>query len=160
VVYASDHELHAPALAGGTGRIIGQDRRHAEFLANADLVIHDAQYVASEYRTKIGWGHSTVEYAMAVARHAGAKRLALTHHDPTRSDAALDAIMHAVRGRAGADELDVFAAAEGLSIELGDDAQKPATGGGRRRAKPPPARLTMVRTTDGKLRTAPPELRP
>ena len=63
VVYACDHEPHSHALATGVGDISGEDRRHAEFLAGADLVVHDAQYLASEYPQKIGWGHSTVEYA-------------------------------------------------------------------------------------------------
>ena len=47
-------------------RYAGEDLRHCEFLADADLVIHDAQYTAAEYPQKIGWGHSTVEYALAV----------------------------------------------------------------------------------------------
>ena len=51
--------------------IEGGDLRHAEFLAGADLVIHDAQYLAEEFAPKAGWGHSTVEYALHVARTAG-----------------------------------------------------------------------------------------
>jgi phosphoribosyl 1,2-cyclic phosphodiesterase len=49
VVYACDHEPHSRALAYGSGDVDGQDQRHAEFLAGADLLIHDAQYRASEY---------------------------------------------------------------------------------------------------------------
>jgi phosphoribosyl 1,2-cyclic phosphodiesterase len=120
VVYACDHEPFARRLATGEGEIDGQDRRHAEFLAGADLVIHDAQYTAAEYPAKVGWGHSTVEYAAAVCRHAGARRLALAHHDPLRDDDALDRVVdEARRGQDGkAPPLDVFAAAEGLSVEL------------------------------------------
>ena len=70
LVYACDHEPHSHALATGVGDFLGEDRRHAEFLAGADLVVHDAQYLASEYPQKIGWGHSTIEYACAVARLA------------------------------------------------------------------------------------------
>src|SRR5262249_57466106 len=84
---AGDTEPHPRALAAGAADLSGEDRRHAEFLAGADLVMHDAQYLASEYPQKIGWGHSTVEYALAVARFAGVKQLALTHHDPRRDDA-------------------------------------------------------------------------
>jgi ribonuclease BN (tRNA processing enzyme)/CheY-like chemotaxis protein len=118
VVYACDHEPYSRALATSPGEINGQDRRHAEFLASADLVIHDAQYVASEYSSKIGWGHSTVEYAITVARFAGVKRLALTHHDPLRNDEALDALMERLRASGDAAGLEVFAAAEGQEIEL------------------------------------------
>lgn len=51
VVYACDHEPYARQLALGRGAIGGNDRRHAAFLAGADLVIHDAQY------TEIGRAH-------------------------------------------------------------------------------------------------------
>jgi ribonuclease BN (tRNA processing enzyme)/CheY-like chemotaxis protein len=118
VVYACDHEPYSRSLATSPGEINGLDRRHAEFLASADLVIHDAQYLASEYASKIGWGHSTVEYAIAVARFAGVKRLALTHHDPLRNDEALDALIERLSASGDAAGLEVFAAAEGHEIEL------------------------------------------
>lgn len=121
LAYVCDHEPHARRLAAGSGAIEGADRHHAEFLAGADLVIHDAQYTAGEYPTKVGWGHSTVEYAVAVSRFAGARRLALTHHDPLRTDDALDRIVADVRAEQAStgSALQVFAAAEGESLELG-----------------------------------------
>ena len=122
LVYACDHEPFARRLATGEGGIDGQDRRHAEFLAGADLVVHDAQYTAAEYPAKVGWGHSTVEYAVAVCRLAGARRLALAHPDPMRDDDAVDRLVETARaGPDGATPglpLDIFAAAEGLSVQL------------------------------------------
>lgn len=120
IVYASDHEPHAQHLATGKGQMLGEDLRHCEFLAGADLVIHDAQYTSEEYPSKVGWGHSTVEYALAVCRVAGAKRLALTHHDPTRSDDAVDRLVEKARAGLGsaASVLEVFAAAEGQTLDL------------------------------------------
>jgi phosphoribosyl 1,2-cyclic phosphodiesterase/DNA-binding response OmpR family regulator len=121
LVYATDHEPHSRALAvGDAAEIGGEDRRHVEFLAEADLVIHDAQYVAAEYPEKAGWGHSTVESVVATARAAGARRLALYHHDPLRDDAAIERLAIVARGQtaaAGAG-LDVFAAAEGLVVDI------------------------------------------
>ena len=70
-----------------------EDQRHVEFLAGADLVIHDAQYTAAEYPKKITWGHTPVEWAVDYALAAGAKRLALFHHDPLRDDDALDGLV-------------------------------------------------------------------
>ena len=132
VVYATDHEPHSRALAEGrAGELAGEDRRHADFLAGADLVIHDAQYTAAEYPAKIGWGHSTVESVVAVTRAAGARRLALFHHDPHRDDAAIDRLVGAAR-EAAAGALDVFAAAEGDVVEV------TAAAGGRREADPAP----------------------
>ena len=126
IVYASDHEQYTRRLALEAGEPTGQDRHHADFLADADLVIHDAQYTAEEYPQKIGWGHSTVEYAVAVCRFARVKRLAVTHHDPTRDDDALDRIMAAV---GNASMAEVFAAAEGQVIELEAETRATAAGG-------------------------------
>jgi phosphoribosyl 1,2-cyclic phosphodiesterase len=120
VVYACDHEPHSRQLAVGEGDVTGQDRDHVEFLAGADLVIHDAQYTADEYDSRKGWGHSTAEYAVEMARLAGVRRLALTHHDPQRDDAAVDRIVSAIRARveAAGSPMEVFAAAEGHVVTL------------------------------------------
>src|SRR5207244_12139878 len=75
-----------------------------------------------------GWGHSTVEYATDVARAAGARRLALFHHDPGHDDATLDRMEALARDRVGRD-LEVFAAAEGLEVDV-------RGGGANARAKP------------------------
>jgi phosphoribosyl 1,2-cyclic phosphodiesterase len=120
-VYALDHEPFDATLAKGSGPITGADLRHAEFLADADLVIHDAQYLAEEYPAKVGWGHSTVEYALHVAQEAGVRRLALSHHDPNRSDEAIDGLI--ARFKAPAD-LELFAAAEGMRIDLAAESRR------------------------------------
>jgi phosphoribosyl 1,2-cyclic phosphodiesterase/GAF domain-containing protein len=122
VVYCCDHEPHSIELASGDLSITGADRRHADFVAGADLVIHDAQYTAEEYPAKVGWGHSPFEYAVRVCQDAGVKKVLLTHHDPLRHDAAVDRIVEQARQRvakAGA-SLEVQAAAEGQTFELTD----------------------------------------
>src|SRR6516162_1006008 len=120
LVYATDHEPFSRHLASGKGPIHGQDRRHCEFLVGADLVIHDAQYTLSEYADKVGWGHSTVDYAVAMCREAKTARVALTHHDPARTDDAIEEILGGIRSEEAnaAAKLDIFAAAEGQSLEL------------------------------------------
>jgi phosphoribosyl 1,2-cyclic phosphodiesterase/DNA-binding response OmpR family regulator len=119
VVYATDHEPHA-RLAWGRGAVMGEERRHVQFLAHADLLIHDAQYVASEYEFKVGWGHSPIEYVVQSARLANARMLALYHHDPLRDDDALDRVLAATRASLATNgaPLVVVAAAEGQIIEL------------------------------------------
>ena len=97
IVYACDHEPYSRSLASGQGEITGQDLRHAEFLKDADLLIHDAQYTAAEYPSKVGWGHSSVEYVVKLARHAGVKKVALTHHDPLRDDDGVDRMVASAR---------------------------------------------------------------
>ena len=122
VVYATDHEPHALLPGSGAGQppIHHEDQRHVRFLEGADLVIHDAQYTLDEFPEKRGWGHTPAERALDYAAFAGARRLALFHHDPERDDAALDAVVAQVQRRAvcaGA-EIEVFAAAEGQVVSL------------------------------------------
>ena len=120
VVYSCDHEPYANPLSTDKLELGDQDRRHANFLRGADLVIHDAQYTESEYAEKVGWGHSTAEYAVDICNAVGVKQLALTHHDPMRDDNAVDQIVDAMRARLGSSgSLHVFGAAEGETIELG-----------------------------------------
>jgi CheY-like chemotaxis protein/phosphoribosyl 1,2-cyclic phosphodiesterase len=123
VVYSVDHEPHAPnpvARHAGEPAMHGEDRRHVEFLAGADLVIHDAQYTLEEYPQKTGWGHTPAEWAVDYAVAAGARRLALSHHDPLRDDDAIDRLVEICGARASAagGTLDVFAAAEGDEVRL------------------------------------------
>ena len=101
-MYASDHEPHDPALAGGgLPRSGSADDRHADFLADADVVIHDTQYDAAGYPAKVGWGHSTMEYAVALAGAVGVGRLVLYHHDPQRDDDGVDDLLRPSSGVGG-----------------------------------------------------------
>jgi len=117
VVYATDHEPHSrhhPDARDDAARVHREDARHIEFLAGADLVIHDATYTLEEYPAKLSWGHTPAEWAVDFAVAAHARRLALFHHDPSRTDRAIDELLTLCRQRlptAGAPE--VFAAAEG-----------------------------------------------
>jgi CheY-like chemotaxis protein len=101
------------------------------FLEGADLVVHDAQYVLDEFPARAGWGHTPVERAVDYALIAGARRLALTHHDPDRADDEVDALCADARERAalGPGSLEVFGAAEGWSIDLVGDAEPAACAG-------------------------------
>ena len=142
VVYASDHEPHrADLAAGGDLTSDRQDGAHLHFLQDADLVVHDAQYLAEEYGAKAGWGHSTVEYVVDAAIQAGVGRLALYHHDPARDDAAVDAIVEMARARAATSGFagEIFAAAEGVEIEVSGSRAAPARAPGGRAATRHPA---------------------
>ena len=123
VVYASDHEPHEPDLAaGGDVRQNRHDDAHAGFASGADLLIHDAQYLAREYPDRFGWGHSTVEYVVEVAHRAEVARLALFHHDPARTDELIEEVVDLARAHAAVIgyQGEVFAAREGMRVELGE----------------------------------------
>ncbi len=127
VVYLVDHEpfsdqlWRADAEPGRIESILHEgDRRHAKFMADADLVIHDAQYTPDEYVSKKSWGHSTFEYVVDIAAAAGVKRVALTHHDPDHDDwfvAEIERRARALVSQRGV-TLDVFCAYEGCEIAL------------------------------------------
>ena len=118
VVYATDHEPFWGAH-DGPSRHPG-DERHMAFLKDTDLLIHDAQYTADEYKTKMGWGHSSIEYVTDVAVAANVGQLALFHHDPLHDDEMMSKLEEAARARVKAKggTTDVFAAIEGMSVKV------------------------------------------
>ena len=127
VVYLVDHEPFSDALwrAGAEPGLIESilhegDRRHAKFMADADLVIHDAQYTPEEYPSKKTWGHSTYDYVVQIAAAAGVRRVALTHHDPNHDDDFVADIERKARSIAlqRGTGLDVFCAYEGCELVL------------------------------------------
>jgi phosphoribosyl 1,2-cyclic phosphodiesterase len=65
------------------------DAKVVELARNADLLIHDAQYTPEELPRHRGWGHSSWQQAITVARLGNVKKLALFHHDPRHDDAFL-----------------------------------------------------------------------
>jgi len=90
-----------------------------KFFQGADLLVHDAQYTRKEYENgKIGWGHTPIENAIAAARRADVKQLALFHHDPERSDEQIDAMasLYCAPGQTG--NMHAFFAREGQEIIL------------------------------------------
>jgi phosphoribosyl 1,2-cyclic phosphodiesterase len=107
VAYLSDHwPLSIGPGADGLGAI---HEVALELAAGVDLLIHDAQFLASQFPGVSYLGHSSVEYAIALAAEAGARRLALFHHAPDRTDTELDAIAQSVRTA----PVETFVAAEG-----------------------------------------------
>ncbi|HUF93214.1 MAG TPA: diguanylate cyclase, partial [Candidatus Limnocylindria bacterium] len=117
VAYVTDHEPFA--YTDSTFHHPG-DQHHVGFLRGVDVVIHDAQYSQAEYATRLGWGHSSIEYATDVALAAGVRRLVLFHHDPTHDDVTMARFEAEAQARvaAVAGTLDVVAAREGMEIEV------------------------------------------
>jgi phosphoribosyl 1,2-cyclic phosphodiesterase len=112
--YLPDHE---PALAGGVDKprewISG-----AGVAADADLLLHDAQYFEDEYADRIGWGHSSVADAVAYADAVAARRLLLFHHEPLHADASLDRLEDRARELAGSNGAGPTLAREGMVVTL------------------------------------------
>lgn len=65
-------------------------------MQGVDVLIADCSYTEKEYPAKKGWGHGTFNTSIQYAKEAGAKVLFCTHHEPTRSDDALDEVFRQV----------------------------------------------------------------
>jgi phosphoribosyl 1,2-cyclic phosphodiesterase len=76
IVYATDYEHGVPE----------SDAILRTYADGADVLICDAQYTPTEYEKHRGWGHSTWQNAVMLARDARAKHLMLFHHDPDHDD--------------------------------------------------------------------------
>jgi len=104
VVLACDHE-HGDARA---------DRIVREYSQKADILIYDSQYTPEEYPSHRGWGHSTWEEGVRVARDADVEQLILFHHDPWHNDQKVLEIHRQARRQFE----NTLAATEGWSVEL------------------------------------------
>jgi phosphoribosyl 1,2-cyclic phosphodiesterase len=118
VAYISDHGQ----ACGGGSRVQGDDfvpHEVLDLVDGVDLLIHDSQHTPSEFAQKRHWGHCTIEYAVHVAREAGARQLALFHHDPAHSDDEVDGLLlgaQEIAARTGG--VSVFAASECQAVTL------------------------------------------
>jgi CheY-like chemotaxis protein len=127
VAYLCDHEPFAETLSHDSGAPRDDasiahegDRRHARFMADAGLVVHDAQYTPEEYPAKKNWGHSTYEYAVDLAGAARVRQLALTHHDPAHNDDFVEEVERRARAYAmqRGHRVEVCCAYEGLDLTV------------------------------------------
>lgn len=134
VVFTGDHEPFYDFVSDDrehTTQIFGtdelaetveeQNRRVVEFASGADLLVADAQYTPEEYQYRKGWGHMTYEQAVRLAVDAEAKQLALTHHDPDRTDSQVQEMEGKAReyaSRISSHPLTIFAARENMEVAL------------------------------------------
>ena len=90
------------------------------FAKESDLLIADGQYTDEEYPKKKGWGHARATTAVDLAIQAGAKQLAIYHHDPMHPDEFLDDVVDGCRKRVAllGSRLVVFGAREGVELKL------------------------------------------
>lgn len=112
LAYITDNELYPPYQK--ETNFLG----FVDFAKDADMIIHDAQYLASDMPDKLGWGHSVAEEAVKLALACQAKHLALYSHDPDRTDKDIDMIVEHCEQYITVTEsaLAVFASAEGQTL--------------------------------------------
>jgi phosphoribosyl 1,2-cyclic phosphodiesterase len=118
LAYLPDHE---PALGSSLETTPPDWISGCKLARRASLLIHDGQYSESEYRSHLGWGHSSLSDALVFARRVEAERVLLTHHDPSHGDTQLDELAAEVQERwselaGGADQVEL--AREGARVDL------------------------------------------
>jgi phosphoribosyl 1,2-cyclic phosphodiesterase len=85
-----------------------------ELAAGADVLVHDAQLLAEELAAQAAFGHAAADYSVGLARQARARSVVLFHHQPDRTDDALDQLAQ----RFAASPIPVMVAAEELVLDL------------------------------------------
>jgi len=92
-----------------------------DFLRGVDVLIIDSQYTDEEYEKKVGWGHGSLSSVVSLGLEAGARKLFLFHHDPTRDDRAVDDMVESARMLVleSGKPMEVDAAREGSEVWLG-----------------------------------------
>jgi len=112
ITYMPDH---CPTVLGPGPDGWGEYHQDALDLASgADLLIHDALLMPEEVEAEAFFGHAAADYAIALGRRAGARRVLLAHHKPARTDDALDRLARRVAGG----PIEVTVAAEGEMLQL------------------------------------------
>lgn len=114
IAYITDNELYPPY------------KKETDFLSfvdfarDADIIIHDAQYMVADMPAKSGWGHSVAEEAVKLAMACNAKCLALYSHDPERTDDDIDAVVEHCNHyiQVAESPLTLIAAAEGQTLQF------------------------------------------
>jgi phosphoribosyl 1,2-cyclic phosphodiesterase len=113
--YRLEYSGHSIAYVTDTEHRPGELDHHVMSLADdADLLIYDCNYTDEEFVGHVGWGHSTWQEGIRIATAAGAKRLAIFHHDPGHDDRFLDG----VKAEATARHPGAIVAAEGMALSL------------------------------------------
>jgi len=95
-VYIPDHE---PAL--GSFDFPGSKEWTSGFdlAEGANVLVHDSQYTAAEYKKRVGFGHSSLDQALRFAELTGVEQLVTFHHDPSHSDEMIDLMMEETIGK-------------------------------------------------------------
>ena len=127
VFFTGDHEpsynIYEPGDEGYAeyqGFVDDKNAAILEAMRDVDVLIADSSYTDAEYPSKKGWGHGTFSSSITIAKQAGAKVLFCTHHEPTRSDDALEeAFKEAMQTNAAiTQEMDIRLAREGETYEF------------------------------------------
>jgi len=115
LAYIPDHE---PAFGVDLSTVPPEWMSGYALVDGADVLLHDSQYGEDEYSARVGWGHSSVEQAVAFARITNVRRLVMFHHDPDHDDEELELLFSPARELWGDEGEPPLLAFEGMEVEL------------------------------------------
>lgn len=116
--YRIEHNGSSVCYITDTEHVPGKlDENILGLIEGSDLVIYDSTYTEEEFPSKVGWGHSTWNEGVKLCREAGAKSMAIFHHDPEHDDAFMDKLGEEAKGVWD----QTFVAREGMELSYGDD---------------------------------------
>jgi phosphoribosyl 1,2-cyclic phosphodiesterase len=91
--YRIEYDGRVACYVTDTEHVAGEiDKNILGLIEGADVVLYDSTYTVEEYPSKVGWGHSTWNEGMRLCQEAGAKKLAIFHHDPDHDDVFMDGL--------------------------------------------------------------------
>ncbi|HIJ84745.1 MAG: beta-lactamase domain protein [Magnetococcales bacterium] len=127
IFFTGDHEqlynIYAPEEDGWSEYqqyVNEKNKAITDFMHGVDLLVADTSYTIQDYPQKKGWGHSTFDANIDMARIAQVKSLYFTHHEPVRSDNDLERVYQEAleRKKVAIHGPPCHLAREGLTIEL------------------------------------------
>lgn len=85
--YRIEHKGGSVCYVTDTEHVPGQlDENILGLVEGTDLFIYDSTYTDDEFPAKVGWGHSTWQEAVRLAKAAKVRKLAIFHHEPDHDD--------------------------------------------------------------------------
>ena len=104
ICYITDHEHD----------IKNKNKTLLDFLRNADVLIYDSTYDDNNFKSFIGWGHSTWQEATRLAKECNIKKLFIFHHNPDNDDNKMEQIESICKKM----DNNFIVAKEGMSINI------------------------------------------
>lgn len=116
VGYRLNYKGNSVCYITDTEHSVGElDPSILDLIKGSDLVIYDSSYNDDNFTAHKGWGHSTWQEGIRLAKKANVKKLAIFHHDPSNTDDKMEVIEKlATQEWEGA-----FVAKQGESVVLG-----------------------------------------
>lgn len=116
IIFAPDNEIPISNSAQDIEFI----KTFSDFVRNADILVHDAQFTPEQHKLRVGWGHSNWDSVLDLTKDLNIKKVFLTHHDPDHNDSLLDEINIDVKNRFGKhfEALDFIKEGQVISLPL------------------------------------------